>query len=122
LDKWLWAARFFKTRQIAHEAVAGGKVELNGQRTKPAHPVRAGDRLRIRQGPYLKEILVQALSDQRGPADSARNLYAETEASLVECARLREILKDQGAPLQFDAGRPKARDRRFLRRLRRLAK
>lgn len=119
LDKWLWAARFFKTRQLAHDAVAGGKVELNGRRTKPAHPVRVGDRLRIRQGPYQAEFVVQLLSEQRGPAAAARNLYLETDESLNERARVRETLRNQGAPLQFDFGRPSARNRRSLRRMRR---
>ena len=119
LDKWLWAARFFNTRQLAQDAVSGGKVELNGQRSKPAHPVRVGDRLRIRQGPYLAEIVVQALSDRRGPASAARTLYRETEESLAARARAQESLRNQGPSLQFESGRPNARDRRSLRRLRR---
>jgi ribosome-associated heat shock protein Hsp15 len=121
LDKWLWAARFFKTRQLAQEAVNGGKVELNGQRSKPAHPVRAGDRLRVRQGLYVREIVIQALSDRRGPAAAAWQLYAETESSRARNAQLRETLKAEGATLLFESGRPKARDRRSLRQLRRTA-
>jgi ribosome-associated heat shock protein Hsp15 len=120
LDKWLWAARFFKTRQHAQDAVTGGKVELNGQRTKPAHPLRVGDRLRIRQGPYLAEVVVQDLTERRGSAATARTLYAETEASLAERARLHDMQEHRGVAPRFDAGRPRARDRRSLRRLRRL--
>lgn len=120
LDKWLWAARFFKTRQLAQEAVTGGKVELNSQRSKPAHPVRVGDRLRIRQRPYyVAEVVVQALSDRRGPASAARDLYRETEASLTARAQAQESLRNQGPSLQFESGRPNARDRRSLRRMRR---
>ena len=81
LDKWLWAARFFKTRTLAVEAITGGKVHVNGNRVKPAHGVASGDELRIRKGPYEFTILVRALSTQRGPAPAARLLYEETPES-----------------------------------------
>ncbi len=77
LDKWLWAARFFKTRALAAEAVAGGKVELNGDKPKRARAVRPGDRLRIRLGPYLHIVTVLQLSERRGPASAAASLYQE---------------------------------------------
>src|SRR5258708_20032162 len=81
LDKWLWAARFFKTRSLAQQAVAGGRVQLNGERTKPAHEVKAGDTVVVRVGDWRWEVKVIALSDKRGPAEEARKLYAETQPS-----------------------------------------
>src|SRR5918994_6487361 len=81
LDKWLWAARFFKTRALAAEAVEGGKIQVNGDRPKRARPVQVGDELRIRLGPYEHIISVRALSDRRGPATQAAGLYEESAAS-----------------------------------------
>jgi len=81
LDKWLWAARFFKTRSLAAEAVEGGKVRLNGNRAKPGRAVRVGDEVAIRRGPYQWVIKVRALSLKRGPAPQAQSLYSETEES-----------------------------------------
>src|ERR1700690_2107250 len=81
IDKWLWAARFFKTRSLATQAVEGGRVRLNGERCKPAKEVRAGDRLLVHMGELEWELAVLALSDKRGPATVARNLYAESEQS-----------------------------------------
>src|SRR6186713_1479509 len=81
IDKWLWAARFFKTRALAAEAVAGGKVGVNGDRPKRARPLQVGDELRIRLGPYEHIVTVRTLSDRRGPATQAAGLYQETEAS-----------------------------------------
>src|SRR4030088_1292175 len=80
IDKWRWAARFFKTRGLASEAVDGGKVHVNGERVKAARAVRLGDRLEIRRGPEVVEVLVLSLSDRRGPATTAQALYEETEA------------------------------------------
>ncbi len=77
LDKWLWAARFYKTRSLATEAVEGGKVKLNGQRTKPAHAVKVGDQLDIVIGDYAWQLTVMALSDKRGSAPIAQTLYQE---------------------------------------------
>ena len=81
LDKWLWAARFFKTRGLAAEAVEGGKVQVNGDRPKRARLLQLGDEVRIRLGPYEHVVTVQGLSDRRGPASQAAGLYQETEAS-----------------------------------------
>jgi ribosome-associated heat shock protein Hsp15 len=89
LDKWLWAARFFKTRTLAMEAIAGGKVHLNGNRVKPAHVVDIGDLLEIRKGPYIYIVIVKELSIRRGAAQTARLLYEETQES--ETARLRLV-------------------------------
>src|ERR1051325_9383974 len=87
LDKWLWAARFFKTRSLAQQAGSGGRVQLNGDRTKPAHEVKAGDRAVVRGQDWGWEVQVRALSERRGPAEEARKLYDETEASRAERER-----------------------------------
>src|SRR5947207_11915077 len=81
LDKWLWAARFFKTRSLATEAVNGGKLEVNGERAKPAKAVKPGDEIRLKLGPYEHILIVRQLSDRRGPAAVAQTLYEETQAS-----------------------------------------
>ncbi|HET6579879.1 MAG TPA: RNA-binding S4 domain-containing protein, partial [Gemmatimonadales bacterium] len=81
LDKWLWAARFFKTRSLAAEAVAGGKVQVNGERAKRARPLQAGDEVRVRLGPYEHVVMVRALSGRRGPAAEAAELYEERPES-----------------------------------------
>lgn len=113
LDRWLWAARFFKTRGLAQESVEGGHVSLNGARVKPAHALKSGDRLEIRAGAYEWRIAVRALSVRRGPATVARLLYEEAEESIrarqEAAARLGE--RDSGAARQ---GRPTKRDRRQL--------
>ena len=95
LDKWLWAARFFKTRPLAVQAVAGGKVLLNEARIKPARTVDVGDRVTLWQGPYQWEVEVLALSDKRGPAPQAQRLYRETEESRTRRAALAVELKAQ---------------------------
>lgn len=92
LDKWLWAARFFKTRQLAIDAIDGGKVHLNGNRVKPAKGVRPGDELSVRKGPYEFVVIVRDLSERRGPASEAAKLYEETPESLTERERLRAQL------------------------------
>lgn len=84
LDKWLWAARFFKTRALAQEAVTGGKVHLNGERAKPSRSVAVGDRLEITKGEQRFEIIVEGLSDKRGAAKVAETLYVETETSRAQ--------------------------------------
>ena len=116
LDKWLWAARFFKTRSLAADAVSGGKIEVNSDRAKPSRSVRAGDKLTIRHGLYEWIIIVKGLVRLRGPAAQARQLYEETE----ESARKRESgiarLKLE-RPAEFDmAGRPSKKDRRAIAR------
>ena len=86
IDKWLWAARFFKTRSMAAQAVSGGKVHLNGARIKPARIVQKGDELRIRRGEVEFVVIVQDIADRRGPAREAQLLYEETEASIRRLA------------------------------------
>ncbi len=115
VDKWLWAARFFKTRSLATEAVAGGKVEVNGERAKPAKSVKAGDEVRLRLPPYEHILIVRALAERRGPASVAQGLYEETEASAAERRRLAEQLRMSPAAFVFeDRGRPTKKDRREL--------
>ena len=116
IDKWLWAARFFKTRSLAAEAVVGGKVEVNEGRPKPSRIIRIGDRLNIRRGVYQWVIIVKALGRNRGPASEARLLYEETEESLRERETVSARLKLERPP-EFDLpGRPSKRDRRAIQR------
>lgn len=120
LDKWLWAARFFKTRALATEAVKGGHVQVAGVRAKPSRQVRVGEVVLITKGPLRFEVVVQALSAKRGPAPVARTLYEETEESRVERERRAQARRaaNAAAPPTPD-GRPDKRQRRQLRRLRR---
>ena len=121
LDKWLWAARFFKTRQLACEAINGGKVHLNGQRTKPGKAVRPGIRLRIHKGSLEWEIVVAGISKQRRPASEAALLYEETEDSH---RRRQELVaqRRQAEPAgQQPRGKPSKRDRRMIHRFTRRA-
>ena len=116
LDKWLWAARFFKSRSSAAQAATGGKVEVNGDRAKPSRIVRAGDQLMIRRGPYVWTIIVKEVSRLRGPAPQAQRLYQETEDSVRkrEAAIARMRLEK---PPEFDtSGRPSKKDRRAIAR------
>ena len=118
LDLWLWAARFFKTRTLAKEAVAHSKVKLGDQTvSKPARAVRVGDRLQIERGGELYEIEVRGLAEQRGPASVAQTLYSEYEASVRRRAELREQKKLQNAGFQAPEHRPDKRDRRKLQQL-----
>ena len=114
LDKWLWAARFFKTRSLATEAVAGGKVELNGLRPKPAKEVRVGDRLRVRLGPFVHDLTVRALGERRGPASVAATLYDESAESIAARERLREQHRMSPVVQYEEGGRPTKKDRRTL--------
>ena len=116
IDKWLWAARFFKTRSSAQRAVEGGKVKLNGERTKPAKELKAGDQLSISIGAYDWAITVIALSWQRGPATVARQLYSESDESRAR--RSAEVLKRRNTfePASARRGRPTKRERRDLDR------
>ena len=119
LDKWLWAARFFKTRQLAIEAVTAGHVELNGERAKPAKSVRAGDEITIRKPPYEFFLVVTAVSEKRGTATIARALFTETTESIAAREKLAAELRDMPAPVF--KGRPTKRDRRTLENWQRAA-
>ncbi|MBX3641501.1 MAG: RNA-binding S4 domain-containing protein [Rubrivivax sp.] len=115
LDKWLWAARFFKTRALAVEAIDKGRVQVNGQAVKPARELHVGDRLDLRQGALQRTLQVQGLSLQRGPAAQAQQLYAETEESLQRARRHAELMRQGVEPAQaLTQGRPTKRDRRDL--------
>ena len=117
VDKWLWAARFYKTRSLATEAVTGGKVEVNGERAKPAKTVKVGDEIKVRLAPYEHILIVRDLAERRGPASVAQALYEETEASRT--ARQRLAAQLASAPAMFvyeEKGRPTKKDRRDLSR------
>ena len=118
LDRWLWSARFFKTRQMAADAVRSGHVLLNNKRTKPAKSVRIGDQVRIRKAAFRYAIEVTALSETRGSADSAVALYDESEQSVEARDILRIQLKLQRSVSHPAKGRPNKRERRQLNRLR----
>ena len=117
VDKWLWAARFFKTRSLASDAVDGGKVKLNGASIKPAKEVKIGDCLRIRSGDEERELIVRGLNEQRRPASEAQRLYEETADSLRRRAQAAELRKLSPVPAPDHKGRPTKRDRRQIDRL-----
>jgi len=119
VDKWLWAARFFKTRSLASAAVDGGHVEVNGERAKRAKPIRVGDELRIRLNQSTHVVRVRRLSERRGPAPEAQQLYEETEESRRERERLAEQRRLAPPPAYEEGGRPTKRDRRDLSRVKR---
>jgi ribosome-associated heat shock protein Hsp15 len=114
IDKWLWAARFFKTRSLAVEAVESGKVTMNEVRIKPAKTVGVGDQLDIRLGQYHFEVEVLALSNRRGPAPEAQKLYRESEVSKARRAEIAANLR--ALPQPAFKGRPTKRDRRDIER------
>lgn len=115
IDKWLWAARFYKTRAIAKQAIEGGKVQVDGNRVKPGKEIEVGMEIRLRQGHDEKTVVVQALSDQRRGAPKAQQLYEETDASVQERQRLAEMRKAQ--PKHWPSpGRPTKKQRRQIQR------
>jgi ribosome-associated heat shock protein Hsp15 len=114
LDKWLWCARFYKTRSIAQEAVEGGHVQVNGERVKAARPVKVGDRLRITRERERFEVDVTGIPGRRGPATEARQFYLETPDSEAARAAAREFSRLAGP---VDSGRPDKRERRDLLRV-----
>lgn len=119
LDKWLWCARFYKTRSLATEEIAKGRVTVNGQPAKPARDLRCGDTVVLRQGPVARTVLVRALSGARGPAPVAQLLYEETPESIAareRAAEQRRLAPEPAAALQ--EGRPTKRDRRNIDRAR----
>jgi len=118
LDKWLWAARFFKTRAIAVDAIAGGKVLFNGERAKPAREVHLGDEVRVRMGPYEHVLHVRLLTPRRGPARDAVLMYEETPDSLAARTRLAEQLKAASGLNPQAAWTESKKDRRDVRRMR----
>lgn len=114
LDVWLWAARFFKTRSLAKEAIEGRKIEVNGDTAKPAKAVRTGDELRISRGIERMHVRVIGLSDKRGPANVAQALYEETPESIAERERVREMRRLTGAAIDHPKSRPNKHFRKLL--------
>jgi len=117
LDKWLWAARFFKTRSLAQQAIESGRVTLNDQRIKPAHALKISDFVSVRVGELAWRIQVKKLSERRGPASEARALYDETAESRAERERRVELRRWSAEPAAGIKGRPTKRERRRLDQL-----
>jgi ribosome-associated heat shock protein Hsp15 len=116
VDKWLWGARFFKTRSLAAEAVSGGKIEINGERAKPSRVVRIGDKVGIRRGPYDWTIIVKDASRLRGSAPQAQQLYEETEESRRKREAAIAQLRLERPPELAVPGRPSKKNRRAIQR------
>lgn len=119
LDKWLWAARFFKTRALAAEAIDGGKVSVNDERPKRARLVTAGDEVSVRIGPYQHVVVVRDVSGRRGSASIAQTLYQETPASIAARALVAEQYKSAAMTFAFQEGKPSKKERRAIDRVRR---
>ena len=119
LDKWLWAARFFKTRTQAQDAVKGGKVHVDGSRVKPAHSIRVGQQLDITRGAIVFAVSVLELSDQRGPAAKAMTLYAESEQSRARREAAAAARRERHEIRDAHGGRPNKRTRRVLSEIKR---
>jgi len=117
VDKWLWAARFFKTRAKAKEAIDGGKVDINGTRAKPSKELQIGDELSITQGWDEKVVVVDGLSDRRGSATIAHTLYSETEESIARREMIAEQRRAAGGQVRSE-GRPSKKDRRQIHQFR----
>ncbi len=114
LDKWLWAARFYKTRSLAVESINGGKVHLNNNRVKPSRTIKPNDVLTISKPPYEHIITVLALNKHRRPATEAQQLYIESDTSIAKREKLHEELKNQPLGFRHEKGRPNKRDRRHI--------
>jgi len=119
IDKWLWAARFFKTRSQATAAVTGGKVEINGDTAKPSKTVKVGDRIKLRLGPTEYRLTITGIGERRGSASVAQTLYEESPESLAERQRVATERRFASAPSYEEKGRPSKKDRRDLDRWRR---
>jgi len=116
IDKWLWNARFFKTRSLAAEAITGGKIDVNGARPKPSRIMRIGDQLSIRRGPYEWTVVVKGIAKLRGPASEAQLLYEETAESIRKRELTSAQLKLERPPEFHSPGRPSKKDRRAVLR------
>ena len=118
LDKWLWAARFYKTRGLSAEAIDAGRIEVNGERAKRARLVQAGDRIRIRIGPYEHVVAVLGVSEVRGSAPIAQALYEEEAESKKAREAMAAHVRAMNASTGYDTGRPTKKDRRDIKRIR----
>ena len=116
-DLWLWAARFYKTRTLAKQAIDSGKVEVGGQRAKPSRPLRAGEHLQVRRGDEQFEIEVLALSSKRGSANVAQALYSESETSIARRASEREKRRMEATGYRPPSSKPDKRARRLIQAL-----
>lgn len=114
LDKWLWAARFYKTRNIARTMIEGGKVDYNGVRAKPSRTVEIGAKVKLLQGNVRKEVEILSISDIRGPASVAQLLYKETEESIVQRTKIQEQMKLRALLAPHPDNRPNKKERREL--------
>jgi ribosome-associated heat shock protein Hsp15 len=114
LDKWLWGARFYKTRSLAVEAINGGKVHLNKQRVKPSRTLKTGDMLTISKPPYEYSVAVVNLTMQRRPASETQLRYIETQESITKREKLKEEIKNQPLGFRHDQGKPNKRERRHI--------
>ena len=114
IDKWLWASRFYKTRSLAADAVDGGKVQVNGERVKPAKLLKPGDALSIRNGPYAWDITVLILGERRGSAAEAAKLYSESDDSRKVRVEKIAMIKSERQSNPFPGGRPTKRARRQI--------
>lgn len=117
IDKWLWATRFFKTRSLAVNAVNGGKVHVNGQRVKSSRPIQIGDQLEITRGQHKAVVIVEALSEKRGPATEAQKLYQETPKSIEERELKIQQRKLLNASIPTAKGKPDKHQRREIRKV-----
>ena len=117
LDKWLWAARFYKTRALAVDAIDAGKIEVNDERSKRAKLIQPGDRIRIRMGPFEHVLAVKGVSEKRGPASVAVGLYEEDPESKKAREAIAIHVKAMNANTGYESGRPTKKDRRDLERL-----
>lgn len=121
VDRWLWAARFFKTRSLAKTAVEGGKVHVDGQRSKPAKMLRVGQEVEVRKGSTETTVIVSGLAEQRGAASIAQTLYNETPASIEQRELMSSRRKMERAGLQVPSSKPSKKDRRDLRKMKDLS-
>jgi ribosome-associated heat shock protein Hsp15 len=120
IDKWLWAARFYKTRSLASEEIVKGRIQVNAQVAKSSREIKAGDTVAMRQSPFIRTVIVLGLSSSRGPATVAQQLYAETEDSIRQREQLVQQLRLATEPaMTMEHGRPTKRDRRDMEKVRR---
>ena len=115
VDKWLWAARFYKTRRLATDAIQGGKVQLNGSKGKPSKTIKINDEISINQGGIIRTFIITAVSEKRGPASVAQLMYEETEESIKRLVSYKENMKNASNYIQTD-GKPNKKDRRLIHR------